>query len=108
MAVVSPPTCGGSSDGGEGAVRRGDYDSAMAGENRRVAAQSAAHAQGLADNLSKQGFIVESQAAHAWLLRKKRRRGDHVVTIAIEQPSILQPAPTTSTRSPGDWAPPHA
>jgi hypothetical protein len=76
----------------------------MAGENRRVAAQTAAHAQGLTDNLQKQGFVVETQAAHEWILRKRRRRGDHVVTIAITQPSMLQP--TSPPPPPTDWAPP--
>lgn len=38
------------------------YADVMAQESRRVAAQSAAHAQGLTDNLLKQKFFVESQA----------------------------------------------
>jgi hypothetical protein len=84
------------------------YADLMAGEHRRVAAQSAAHAQGLADNLSQQGFVVESQATHEWVLRKKRRRGDHVVTIAITQPAMVQPAAPPPEQSPGNCAPPHA
>jgi len=83
----------------------------MAGENRRVAAQSAAHAQGLADNLIKQGFLVESQTSAQWILRKARRRGDHVVTIMLTRPSMLQdpapPAPPPSgPPASTQWGPP--
>ena len=88
----------------------GVYDRDMAGEHRRVAAQTAAHAQGLTDNLQKQGFFVETQATHEWVLRKRRRRGDHVVTIVIAQPSMVQPsAPVPPAASPPtSWAPPTA
>jgi len=77
------------------------YDVGMAQEHRRVAAQSAAHAQGLTDNLLKQKFVVESQTSGEWMLRKKRRRGDVVVTIAIMQPSMIHPVVP-----PVSWAPP--
>ncbi|MDA3032085.1 MAG: hypothetical protein O3B90_07115 [Actinomycetota bacterium] len=83
----------------------------MVGENRRVAADSSAHAQGLTDNLTKQGFALESQSAGEWTLRKERRRGDHVVTIAISQPSVIQQPnlvtpPTSGSSASANWAPP--
>ena len=73
----------------------------MAEEHRRVAAESAAHAQGLTDNLVKQGFALESRTAHQWVLRKRRRRGDQTVVIMITQPSMIPP-----TSPPTTWAPP--
>lgn len=83
-----------------------EYDGAMAGENRRVAAASVAHAQGLADNLMKQGFAIETRATDHWVLRKKRLLGDHVVTIAISRPTMLPSPPPTPPQQPGTWAPP--
>jgi len=59
----------------------------VAAEHRRVAAETSAHAQALAQNLAKQGFVVESQSATEWALRKKRRRGDITVTISIRRPA---------------------
>jgi hypothetical protein len=79
----------------------------MAGENRKVAAESTAHAQGLTDNLTRQGFTVESQTAAAWVLRKSRRRGDHVVTIVITQPSMLRQSDPAALPATNGWAPPH-
>lgn len=58
----------------------------MAVEQRRVAAETAVHARALADNLTRQGFVVESQHPEQWTLRKPRRRGDIVVLIAIAMP----------------------
>ncbi len=57
----------------------------MAAESRRVVAETAVHAQALAQNLSKQNFVIESQTATEWVLRRKRRRGDITVTISIRQ-----------------------
>lgn len=81
----------------------------MAEQERRVAAQSAAHAQGLADNLARQGYQVESRANDRWILRKRRRRGDQLVTIVIQQPSMLQPTtppPPPPSGTGGMWPPP--
>lgn len=74
----------------------------MAAESRRVIAESAVHAKALAQNLAKQDFIVESATATEWTLRRKRRRGDITVTIAIRSVSSVE-APRPST---GAWPPP--
>lgn len=80
----------------------------MAQEHRRVIAETPGHAEALAQNLAKQNFVLEARAAHEWVLRKKRRRGDVVVTIFIRQPGGPGTAQTTPpdavTRSP--WGPP--
>lgn len=78
----------------------------MAAEHRRVAAESAVHAQALAQNLAKQEFVVESQTATEWTLRRKRRRGDITVTISIRQSAqpgeqLRPPAPPSKF-----WPPP--
>jgi len=78
----------------------------MAAEHRRVAAETPAHAQALAQNLAKQEFVVESQTPNTWTLRKTRRRGDITVTISIRQPAqpdgpFRPPAPPSKF-----WPPP--
>ena len=65
----------------------------MAEEHRRVVAATAAHARALAENLVNSGFVVTEATAMSWRLRKRRRRGDIVTTIAIQQPTILPWAP---------------
>lgn len=72
----------------------------MADEHRRVAAGSVAHARALAENMAGRGFVIEHQAGDEWVLRKRRMRGDEVVTISIAAPAPAAPPP------PGDWAPP--
>lgn len=69
--------------------------------HRRVAAGSMTHARALAENMTARGFVVERQTATEWVLRKRHRRGDEVVTIAI---AIGVSAPTAP--SGGRWAPP--
>lgn len=81
----------------------------MAAEHRRVVAETAAHAAALADNLARQGFVVESQTAHEWLLRKPRRRGDITVTVAIGVPVPSPGTPPPPPRPPAGgpaWGPP--
>jgi hypothetical protein len=73
-----------------------------------VIAETAAHAQALAQNLAKQEFVVEAQTIYDWSLRKRRRRGDITVTIMIRQPE--QPGQPLSAPPvavpPSPWAPP--
>ena len=78
----------------------------MAAEHRRVAAETAVHAQALAQNLAKQEFVVESQTPTEWTLRKRRRRGDITVTISIRQPT--QPGKPLRPPTPPSkfWPPP--
>ena len=77
----------------------------MAAEQRRVAAETSDHAQALAQNLAKRGFVVESQTAAVWTLRKARRRGDIVVTISISRPS-QRLAPLRPPSPPSKFWPP--
>lgn len=67
----------------------------MAEEQRRVVAATHDHARALADNLRKQGFEIVGVEPTNWRLRKARRRGDVLVTIAI-----------ASTPAPTNWGPP--
>jgi hypothetical protein len=102
--------------GGIAHTNRQAYSDQMATENRKVAAETAAHAQGLTDNLTKQGFALETQSTGEWVLRKKRHRGDRVVTIVISQPSMIQqPSPVTppssnnqasNNQASNNWPPP--
>lgn len=75
----------------------------MTAEHRRVVAETAVHAAALADNLARQGFIVESRAPHEWSLRKSRRRGDVTVTVAITAPTLPPPPPGGGGQP---WGPP--
>ena len=79
----------------------------MAAEHRRVIAETPGHAQALAENLAKQQFVVESQRAAEWLLRKRRRRGDVTVTIMIRDHQQVG-TPLTPPRAvpPSPWGPP--
>lgn len=64
-------------------------------EHRRVIAATHDHARALADNLGKQGFEITGVEPTQWSLRKPRRRGDILVTIAITAPA-----------GPVNWGPP--
>jgi len=57
---------------------------------RSVLAQTPAHAFGAAESLVRQGFVVEAQQSTWMVLRKKRRRGDEIVTIMITEPTPQQ------------------
>lgn len=88
----------------------------MAAEHRRVVAQSNDHATALADNLVKQGFVMESQTANEWFMRKARKRlGDITASIYIgarssmpaTPPGGLVPPPAPPRPSgPPNWGPP--
>ena len=80
----------------------------MAAEHRRVIAETAVHAQALAQNLAKQQFVVEAQSAHEWLLRKRRRRGDVTVSIMIRHGEAAGAPLTTPPRAvpSAPWGPP--
>ncbi|MBA3289291.1 MAG: hypothetical protein H0U21_14960 [Acidimicrobiia bacterium] len=80
----------------------------MAEEGRRVAADTEIHARALADNLAKQGYVVESRRADEWTLRRPRRRGDQIVTIAISRPWGAPPPGTGRPLPPPAWPPPSA
>lgn len=78
----------------------------MAEEHRRVVADTEIHARALADNLVNQGYAIVEQRPEQWTLRKARRRGDHLVTIAIARPwSPGRQPPGAPPVSPA-WGPP--
>jgi hypothetical protein len=62
----------------------------MAELRRSIMAQTPDHARGAAESLVRQGFSVEAQQATWIVMRKKRRRGDEIVTIMITEPTPQQ------------------
>jgi len=72
----------------------------MAEEHRRVVATTSTNARALSDNLVNQGYRVDVVAPTHWILRKVRRRGDIVVTVAITQPDRWPAAASPA------WGPP--